>query len=192
MRRSHAVISCAMFGLALALAGCGSSADSSEVSTTIAPISFTSPVMLKHAIPAVYTCDGKDLNPPLEWGKVPSGTSELLVMVVGLKPNANATSFAVSAEWALAGISPTLRRLSPGQLPTGAHSGVATDGSHHYSICPAKGVNERYEFLLYAVPSSVTLGPNFEDISALALLSKPGTPHSGLAQGQLVALYKRR
>ncbi|MGO9759729.1 MAG: YbhB/YbcL family Raf kinase inhibitor-like protein [Solirubrobacteraceae bacterium] len=190
MRKPPAIISLTMLISALVLAGCGASGASST--TPITPVLFKS-AKITGPIPALYTCDGKDVAPPLEWGTVPSGTSELALLVVGLTPTSPSNSYAVSAEWGVVGINPGLHKLAAGRLPPGAHVGLASDGRQRYSICPKKGVTEHYQFMLYAVPSSVAAIPaKFEDMSVLAALSKPNTPTSAIAQGAFVATYKRK
>ncbi|HSZ05751.1 MAG TPA: hypothetical protein VK778_11240 [Solirubrobacteraceae bacterium] len=189
MGHASPAISCAALISMLALAGCGSS----DPGTSIAPVSLKSRAIAGTTLPALYTCDGRDIPPTLEWGALPTGTGEVALIVIGLVPGRSSTSYSVSAEWAVAGISPLLHTLPAGQpLPPGAHLGVGSDHRQTYSICPGRGLNERYQFMLYAVPLSAGKVPrNFEDLSMLATLSKPGTTTSAIGQGAFVVYYKR-
>ncbi len=189
MRAHRAAISCATLIAALPLAGCGSS--SSALQPGVAVHFQSADVPAGRAIPARYTCDGKNVAPSFEWGAVPSNTGELVLLVVGLKPSAIANKFSVSIEWALAGINPQIHKLAAGQVPPGAHVGLASSGRRAYSICPKKGVLEAYQFALYAVRSSISLSPKFTGMSALAALSPPNTSTSAIAHGAFVADYKR-
>jgi phosphatidylethanolamine-binding protein (PEBP) family uncharacterized protein len=188
MRPRPATISCAVLvlALALALAGCGGTS-SGQSSTSV---EFKSAAISSDRIPALYTCDGKDIHPTLEWGEVPANTGELVLMVVGLTPKAGG-QYSVSVEWAVSGINPRLHRVLAGRLPAAAHVGLASDGARGYSICPKPGVTETYQFTLYAVRSSLEISPNFSGISVLSALSAPHTQSSAIGQGAFVALYKR-
>jgi phosphatidylethanolamine-binding protein (PEBP) family uncharacterized protein len=185
--RTPTVLSCVTLIAALAVAGCGGSGSASVTS-----IQLKSPAIgTADTIPALYTCDGKDIPPTLEWGAVPSDTGELVLLVVGLQPTAIANKYSISVEWAVAGINPALHKLTAGQLPPGAHVGLSSDGQKRYSVCPKKGVLQAYQFALYAMPTSAAVLPNFEGISFLASLNQPNKKPVAIAHGTLVAVYKR-
>jgi len=174
--------------LALSLAGCGSAGGNSSAAT---PITLTSSAIRGKVIPALYTCDGKNVAPPLEWGAVPTGTRELALLVIGLTPSAESGSYGVSVEWAVAGINPALHRLDPGRLPHGAYVGANSAGKHSYSICPHRGVSERYQFQVYSVPARLRVGRNFVGMSVLGALSAQNATTSATGQGAFVAIYER-
>jgi phosphatidylethanolamine-binding protein (PEBP) family uncharacterized protein len=184
--------------LALALAGCGrSGATTATTSASDKPpaatvISFTSPVVHGESLPAQYTCDGKNIHPPLAWGTVPTDASELFLLVVGLTPTSTAGNYRASVEWAVAGINPGLHRLAAGQLPASAHVGTASDGKRAYSICPQKGVAEHYQFALYALPSTLKISPNFSGLTAFSQLSNANTATAPAGEGEFLLSYKRR
>lgn len=188
-RGSLAAISCAVLLLAFSLAGCGSGGTSSLAA---APITLTSSAIRGASIPARYTCDGKNIPPPLQWGAVPAGTRELVLMVIGLTPAAESGSYGVSVEWAVAGIDPALHRLDPGRLPAGAYVGSNSAGKRQYSICPQRGVLESYQFQLYSVPPRLRVARKFAGLVVLGTLSKPNTSAAATGQGAFVAAYKRR
>lgn len=186
MRPRSAAISCATLIAALVLGGCGSS----DPTQPVAPVRFESAALTSgYKLPALYTCDGKNIHPPLEWGPVPSATSQLVLLVLGLVPTTG-KRYSISVEWAVAGINPRLHRLGAGRLPPGANVGSASDGQNTYSICPKRGVSRIYEFALYAARSSLEFSPNFSGISALATFSTTHT-QSALGKGTFLALYKR-
>lgn len=190
MRLPLAVISTAMLGPALALTGCGGSGAGSA--TPAVQVPFKSAAIAARSIPARYTCDGKNVHPPLEWGAVPADTRELVLLAVGLVPTGTGY-YSASMEWALAGVKPGLHRLAAGQVPPGAYAGVAAKRKASYSICPQKGVSEHYQFMLYAIPvTAKVLPPRFTGFQVLAAVSKPGTASSAVGKGVFVAAYKRR
>lgn len=172
---------------ALLLAGCGSAGSSSTVAKG-PKVAFSSPAVAHGtSLPAVYTCDGKNIAPPLEWGALPASVGELVLFAVGLTPTANATTYHVSVEWAVSGINPALHKLPAGYLPPHAHLGVASDGKRRYSICPKKGISEHYQFELYAMPGTVEISHEFAGQSILATLAS-----SSAAHGSFSAAYTRR
>ncbi len=173
--------------LALALAGCGGAA-SAPTATNIA---FDSPAITGTSIPALYTCDGKNVAPPLEWGAVPSSTRELAVLVLGLTPTSSGGS-SVSIEWAVAGVNPALHRLAAGELPPGANVGLSSDGKRRYSVCPAKGKSKIYSFALYAVPPSITVAPGFRGLQLLGEIASANSPTAASAGGRFSVTYTRR
>lgn len=195
MRLLAKAISGVVLLFALVLTGCGR-AGTTAANNAVLPqhtvIPFRSTAFLGESLPAQYTCDGKNVAPPLEWGTVPRGTSELLILAIGLTPTSTTGSYRASVDWAVAGLNPALRRLTTGRLPQGAHLGIASDGKRRYSICPKKGANEQYQFVLYAMPSAFKIPQNFVGLSILAKFATPDTPTSAIGQGTFVARYKRR
>src|ERR1700686_1033573 len=74
-------------------------------------------------IPARYTCDGANVSPPLQWGKLPVGTSQLFVLALSLTAGASG-----AVRWAVGGIDPSSGGFPAGQLPPGAVAGRSSDG----------------------------------------------------------------
>jgi phosphatidylethanolamine-binding protein (PEBP) family uncharacterized protein len=173
----------------LTLAGCG---HSGSAVTAVAKVPFASAAILGPSIPARYTCDGKDISPPLQWGTVPPGTGELLLVVVGFTPTLGKNAYSISDEWALAGVNPKLHRLAAGQLPPGTHVGLSSDGKARYSICPKKGTSERYQFELYGIPASIAISPRFVGTRVLTSLDAAHGSAGATAHGAFVVTYRRR
>jgi phosphatidylethanolamine-binding protein (PEBP) family uncharacterized protein len=180
---------------ALVLAGCGG-ASTTPTSTTaankvVSKVFFTSAAMAGDTIPVRYTCDGSDVSPPLEWGTVPKGTGELVLMVVDFVPEPATANYKVSVEWAVAGINPRLHALAAGRLPPGAYVGLNSDGQRRYSICPTSRLREQYHFELFGLPASGTVGPNFAGLATLkSLYDAP--PSALTAHGTFTAVYTRK
>ncbi len=186
MQRSLIVGVGSALSLTFVASGCGGS------SPTPAPsIPFKSAAIVRSAIPARYTCDGKNIAPPLEWGAVPSGTKELAVFLLALTPNPATGRFRFSIDWAVAGIDPSLHRLPAGDLPRGASVGLTSSGKLRYSLCPPRGSHARYQFALYAVAPSVNVPGRFSGPELLQALAevRSNTPASG--GGEFTAFYTR-
>ncbi len=190
MRRPLQAISSAALLTTLALTGCGAG----NVATTKkqAVIPFQSPAVAGSTLPAKYTCDGKDISPPLEWGQVPAGTKEVALFVLGLTPTPSGGS-AIAIDWAVGGVDANLHRLAAGHLPKGTNVGVNSDGSHRYRVCPAKGSRKTYEFTVYAVPTGAKKleGP-FKGLQLLGELASNNSPSIAPAGGQFAVTYQRK
>jgi len=112
------------------------------------------------ALPAEYTCDGKNTSPALSWQGVPEGTAELVLFAMNTQPVAGKLFF----DWAVAGISPDLEEIEAGKLPKGAVVGRNSFGKTDYEICP-EGSSESYVFLLFALPKKLSPGQGFEPLA---------------------------
>ena len=185
-RRDRAIASAALV-LSLTTAGCGSS--SSLSSAVVVP--FKSPALIGATLPSQYTCDGRNVSPPLEWGPVPAATRELAVFVLGLTPNPATHKYKVSIEWVIAGVNPKLHRIAAGRLPAGAYVGSNSDGHARYSVCPAKGRSTNYEFALYGVPASVTIPSRFSGVRLLRTLVGPYANPAANVTGGFSTSYTR-
>ena len=103
-------------------------------------------------IPSKYTCDGEDINPPLEVQNVPEDAQSLALIVED--PDSPGKTW---VHWVVFNISPHTTRIMEDSVPIGA-SGVVTDfGSSGYGgPCPASGIH-RYSFKLFALDDFLDL-----------------------------------
>lgn len=135
-------------------------------------------------IPTRFTCEGNNVSPPLRWPGVPEGTSELVLLALNLLPVKGALFF----DWAVAGLDPALTELKEGELPSGAILGTNSFGKRAYGLCPPKkGKEERYIFMLYAIPEALDPKPGFDPLE----LREEVLAESGDV-GLLAASYTRR
>jgi|SRR5580692_4302098 phosphatidylethanolamine-binding protein (PEBP) family uncharacterized protein len=153
-----------------ALVGCGSVTPAA--SSGVQPLEIGSPVLAGgKPIPARFTCGGKNVSPPLVWGNVPSGTSELALFLLDLshtqRAGGESLKAAVTVAWAVHGIKPTLGGMGAGKLPAGA-----VDGRARYSICPPKGGSGEYMFRLYALSSPLVVKPGTSDLALFKQVNK--------------------
>jgi phosphatidylethanolamine-binding protein (PEBP) family uncharacterized protein len=188
-RRGRAWARLSLIGLlavAGPLAGCGS-VSSTASSSNAQPLAISSPVLSsKGLLPARYTCAGADVSPPMVWGNVPAGTSELALFLLNLAKPTPAANGALQARvvvaWALHGLKPTLTRLPAGKIPAGA-----VVGHRRYSICPPKGGTGEYLFRLYALPSRLAANPKLSDLELFRQVNKDSS-----AVGYFISFYTRR
>jgi hypothetical protein len=119
-------------------------------------LALTSPAFAAGGdIPALFTCEGSDISPPLEWTGVP-GAAQSLVLIVddpdAPDPKAPKMTW---VHWVLYDIPPTARGLPQGttasDLPAGAREGVNDWKRTGYGgPCPPIG-RHRYFHKLYAL-----------------------------------------
>jgi hypothetical protein len=178
---------CAQLLGALALVGCAGS-NSTASTKAVATLQLSSP-SFSGLIPALYTCDGKDISPPLQWGAVPADAASLALFVIGATPEPSTNTEKLTVEWAIANINPKVHELAPGRLPQGAVVGLNSKDRGRYSICPNRGEETQYRFELFGLPASVALPPHFAGAPVYRALTAAHTPAN--ASGSFTASYKR-
>ncbi len=149
---------------------------------------FSSPAFTNGAaIPAKYSCDGKNVSPPLKWSGVPSGTKSLALLVED--PDAPSGLW---VHWVLFALPPTTTELPEDvaksqYLPGGARQGL-NDFRHlgYGGPCPPSGKPHRYFFKLYALDAPSELQPGATRKELLQAMER-----HVLAEGELMGTYKR-
>jgi len=132
-------------------------------------LSITSPAF-EHgsAIPARYTCQGRDVSPPLVFAGVPAGTRSLALIVDDPDAPDPAAPKMVYVHWVLYDLPPGTTGLAEGiaasQLPAGTREGMNDwDRTGYGGPCPPIGVH-RYFHKLYALSRALgNLGPLRKD-----------------------------
>lgn len=105
------------------------------------------------AIPALYTCEGKDLSPPLTWTDVPPGARSLALIVDDPDAPDPAAPKMTWVHWVLYNLPASSGGLSEGTktLPEGTKEGVNDWKRTGYGgPCPPIG-RHRYFHKLYAL-----------------------------------------
>ena len=130
-------------------------------------------------IPAKYTCDGDDVNPPLAIDGVPEGTKTLAVIVDD--PDAPMGTW---DHWIVWNIPATASKIAENTVP-------GTEGMNDFrrraygGPCPPSGTH-RYFFKVYALDVKLDLSPT----SRKRDVEKAMQGHV-LAKAELVGLYRR-
>ncbi|HTP64860.1 MAG TPA: YbhB/YbcL family Raf kinase inhibitor-like protein [Geobacteraceae bacterium] len=133
-------------------------------------------------IPARYTCDGNDINPPLEIEHVPAEAKSLALIVDD--PDA---PIGMWVHWVVWNIDPATREIAEDHVPRNAAQGKNDWKRNIYGgPCPPSGVH-RYFFKLYALDMKLNLGAG----TTKKDLEKEMQGHI-LASAELIGLYKRR
>ena len=117
-------------------------------------------------IPALFTCEGSDISPPLEWTGVPPGAKSLVLIVDDPDaPDPKAPKM-TWVHWVLYNIPVDLRSLQEDLPVTGKNTepnaiftGKNSAGNIGYDgPCPPGGTH-RYFFKLYALDATISLLP---------------------------------
>ncbi len=103
-------------------------------------------------VPSRYTCDGDDINPPLNIEGVPPEAKSLVLIM-----DDPSSSFGNFLHWMLWDVDPKTTEISEGASSIRAIQGVNDFGNVGYGgPCPSYG-RHRYEFRLYALDTMLNL-----------------------------------
>jgi Raf kinase inhibitor-like YbhB/YbcL family protein len=140
------------------------------------------------AIPVLYTCEGKDVSPPLAWSDIPPGTKSLALIVDDPDaPDPEAPKM-TWVHWVLYNVPPTSSGLpeSAKTLPSGTKEGVNDWKRTGYGgPCPPIG-RHRYFHKLYALD---TVLPDLRQPTK-AKLEEAMKGHI-LSEAQLMGTYQK-
>jgi Raf kinase inhibitor-like YbhB/YbcL family protein len=174
-----------MFTL-LTVAGCQSGTEPPKEAEMVLSVS-SSAFAEGEVIPDSYTCQGRDISPPLAWSQPPAGTQSLALIVDD--PDAPVGVF---THWVIFNIpadSGGLPEAVPTQaeLPSGALQGKNDFGRTGYAgPCPPPGRPHRYQFTVYTLDGKLDLTADASKKQLLAAMQE----HI-LAQGELSGIYQR-
>jgi Raf kinase inhibitor-like YbhB/YbcL family protein len=184
--RSWAALAAGVLALLFAVASIAT-AEEKSMSLTITSTAFAP----NASIPSLYTCEGKDVSPPLAWSGVPAGTQSLALIVDDPDAPDPAAPKMTWVHWVLYDIAAAARGLPEAvnstALPAGMREGVNDWGRTGYGgPCPPIG-RHRYFHKLYALDTIL------RDLKRpdKAALEKAMQGHI-LAQAALIGTYQKR
>lgn len=138
-------------------------------------------------IPSVYTCDGKNISPPISWSGLPEGTKTLAL--VSDDPDAPVGTW---VHWVIYNIPASWNGLPEGfpaveETEEGIRQGLNDFRKIGYGgPCPPSGTH-RYFFKLYALDSALPLKSGATKMELLEAMKG-----HVLASAELIGLYSRR
>ncbi len=139
-------------------------------------------------IPAKYTCDARDVSPPLAWQGTPTNAKSLAL--IADDPDAPSGTW---VHWVLYDLPAHVTELPEDvaktqHIPQGATQGL-NDFRHlgYGGPCPPPGKPHRYFFKLYALDTRLDLKPG-----ATKKEVERAMANHVLAQGQLMGRYGRK
>jgi Raf kinase inhibitor-like YbhB/YbcL family protein len=139
-------------------------------------------------IPVNYTCDAKDVSPPLKWTGVPAGAKSLVLIVDD--PDAPVGTW---AHWVLYDLPAAATEMGENIPKSQFLAGGAKQGLNDFrrlgygGPCPPPGKPHRYFFKLYALDVVLDLKPGLTKKDLERAMEK----HI-LAQGQVMGTYQRK
>lgn len=132
-------------------------------------------------IPKKYSCQGENINPPLELSDVPAEAKGLVIIVDD--PDA---PMGMWTHWTLWNINPKTVVIGENGIPRDAVSGINSSGNNKYDgPCPPGGTH-RYFFKLYALDTKLDLNASSNKTD----LEKALSGHI-LDWSELMGLYKK-
>jgi hypothetical protein len=187
-------VAAAATGVVIVLAGltaAGAAAQGGENEEPMS-LSITSPAFTEGAeIPTVYTCEGDDLSPELNWSGIPDGTRSLALIVDDPDAPDPAAPKMVFVHWVLYNLPPDAdglpKDVGSDGLPAGTREGLNDwDRTGYGGPCPPIG-EHRYFFKLYALDTE--LKPLDEPTKANLLQAIEGHV---VAEAQLMGTYAKQ
>lgn len=132
-------------------------------------------------IPEKYSCDGRNLSPPLKWNGAPEKTKSLAIIVDD--PDAPSGTF---THWVLYDLPAKTSELKEGSSGAGKEGVNSFKKKGYGGPCPPPNGAHRYVFHVYAldIDSLGKAGLSKQDVSA-------AMKGHVLAEGQLIGKYKR-
>ncbi len=180
--------------VALAVASCGTSpspaAAATPTATPLPSIQLVSTAFgSEEMIPEQYTCDGKDISPPLAWDDPPEGTESFVLILDN--PDARSVVGKATVHWLLFNLPAQIRNLpeaipSDAKLAGGGLNGSNSEGWLGY-VGPCPPFTQRYFFRIYALDAYLDLEPGVD--KEQLMLAMEGHV---LAQGELMGRYRRK
>lgn len=131
-------------------------------------------------IPARFTCDSQNINPPLEFSEIPEGTQSLVLIVDD--PDAPNGDW---VHWTLWNIDSNTHRIEEGSVPEKAEQGMTSFNKIGYGgPCPPSGTHH-YFFRLFALDYTLDLPSTTKESELMDEIQG----HI-LGQAELVGLYR--
>lgn len=134
-------------------------------------------------IPSKYTCDGENVNPPLEFLGIPEGAKSLVLIVDD--PDALSK---IWVHWVIYNMSPNVTFIKENSKPSNAQEGITDFGKKGWGgPCPPSG-EHRYVFRLYALNEKLEDMPDFADKDIVT----EAMHRQVIDQAELIGTYKKQ
>lgn len=137
-------------------------------------------------IPSKYTCDGENINPPLEFSDIPNSAKSLVLIMDDPDVPRNLKPDGMFDHWIVYNIPPTTKEIKEGVKPPGIEGKNSAGKTQYIGACPPDR-EHRYFFKFYALDTSFepSFGLTKEEIE------KKMQGHI-IAQTELIGLYSRK
>ncbi|HNA62754.1 MAG TPA: YbhB/YbcL family Raf kinase inhibitor-like protein [Rhabdochlamydiaceae bacterium] len=109
-------------------------------------------------IPSLYTCDGENINPPLEINQVPKNAKSLVLIMDDPDVPKSRRPDGLFVHWVIYNMPPETTKLAENATPPGIQ-GTGTHGkANYFGPCPPDR-EHRYFIKLYAIDTVLKLNP---------------------------------
>lgn len=136
-------------------------------------------------IPVKYTCDGENINPPLEITDVPPEAKSLVLIMDDPDVPTHIREEGMWDHWIVFNIPPDTREIKEGREPEGV-AGLGTSGdAKYFGPCPPDR-EHRYFFRLYALDNKLDLPEKTDKVT----VEKEMTKHV-IDKAYIMARYER-
>ncbi len=108
------------------------------------------------AIPKVYSCDGDNINPPLEFEDIPENAKSLVLVMDDPDVPKNLKPDGMFDHWVVFNIPPEITTIDEDSQPLGVVGKSSTQESEYTGPCPPDR-QHRYFFKLYALDTLLDL-----------------------------------
>jgi len=133
-------------------------------------------------IPSKYTCEGRNINPPLSIKDIPAGAKSLALIVDD--PDAPMKTW---VHWTAWNINPDISEIAENSIPEGCIEGTTSSGRTGYGgPCPPSGTH-RYFFKLFALDAMLDLKPGAYIADLTAVMKE----HI-IDKDEFIGLYKKK
>jgi Raf kinase inhibitor-like YbhB/YbcL family protein len=137
-------------------------------------------------IPVRYSCDGDNVNPPLEFSGVPAGTQSLALIVEDPDVPKNLKPDGMFDHWIVCNMLPGTSGIEENSMPPGIQGSNSAGKIAYTGPCPPDR-EHRYFFKLYALDTMLDLKPGV----GKAGVEKAMQGHI-LSQSELIGRYNRK
>lgn len=133
------------------------------------------------AIPAKYSCQGDDVNPPLSFSDVPQNAKSLVLILDD--PDAPGGTF---THWVVYNIPPQTTSIDESSTPPGMQAQNSFGKEAYGGPCPPSGTHH-YHFKLYALDEQLSFG---EPAPGKTAVEKAMQGHI-IEQAELIGLFSK-
>lgn len=107
-------------------------------------------------IPCKYTCDGRNLSPPLSISDVPPETKSLVVILDEVEVPGRYRKLDKDVHWLVFNLPQNVRDIPEGRQPDRSYGMVETGKLKYHGPCPSEG-EHLYRFKVYALDVELDL-----------------------------------
>lgn len=110
----------------------------------------------ERSIPPVYTCQGKDMNPPLDISGVPEEAVSLALIMDDPDVPTSLRADGMFDHWVVFNIDPQMTHIEENAIPFGIFGQNTAGTTRYFGPCPPDR-EHRYFFKLYALDTNLNL-----------------------------------